>query len=124
MSAINSSISDTGEIYFVMDALDECPKENSERSDLCIILQDMLEWKKPNLHILFVSRKEPDLDEALSPLCSIGPISIQSRIIDEDIRKFVKKQLSTDRNLRCWPAATQQEIEERLMKALACKWVF
>jgi hypothetical protein len=68
MSAINALISDTGEIYIVTDALDECPNENGERSELCVTLRDMLEWKKENLHILVVGREENDLFGALKPL--------------------------------------------------------
>jgi hypothetical protein len=114
MSAFKSTISDAGEVYILMDALDECPEKNGERSELCAMLQDILEWKKQNVHILAVSRKENDLNEMLEPLCTIGPISLESRIIDEDIEKFIKNQLSTDRKLKQWPLETQLEIEERL----------
>jgi hypothetical protein len=114
MSAINSSISDTGDIYIVMDALDESTNENEERSELCVTLQDMLEWKKENLHILAVGRQENDLFGALKPLCTIGPISIESRAIDEDIRQFIRTQLSTHERLKCWPTEIQQDIEKRL----------
>ena len=55
MSAVKSMISDAGEVYILMDALDECPEKNGERSELCPMLQDILEWKKQNVHILAVS---------------------------------------------------------------------
>jgi hypothetical protein len=47
----------------------------------------------------------------------MGPISLESRIIDEDIEKFSKNQLSTDRKLKQWPLETQLEIEGRLSKS-------
>jgi hypothetical protein len=46
--------------------------------------------KKQNVHILAVSRKENDLNETLEPLCTIGPISLESLIIDKDIEKFLR----------------------------------
>jgi len=57
------------------------------------------------------------LNETLEYLCTIGPISLESRIIDEDIEKFSKNQLSTDRKLKQWPLETQLEIEGRLSKS-------
>jgi hypothetical protein len=117
MSAIRSSISEAGEVYIVIDALDECPNESGERSELCVTLRNILEWKKQNIHILAVSRRETDLFETLEPLSAIGPMSLESRVIDEDIQKFIKKQLSTDRKLNRWPIETKLEIEERQMKS-------
>jgi hypothetical protein len=89
MPAAKSMQSDAGEVYILMDALDECPEKNGERSELFAMLQDILEWKKQNVHILVVSRKENDLNETLEPLRTM-PHLLESRIIDEDTEKFSK----------------------------------
>jgi hypothetical protein len=72
----------------VIHALDECPKENGERGELCITLRDIMEWKKRSIHVLIVDREENDLIKALKPLCTMAPISPDLRAIDEESKTF------------------------------------
>jgi hypothetical protein len=85
--------------YIIIDALDECPNTEDEKSDLCSILKEMHAWEAAKLHVLVSSRKEADLTGTLLPLLTQEPISIQGSAVDKDIRKFVQTQLRTDTKL-------------------------
>jgi ankyrin repeat domain-containing protein 50 len=116
LSAIKSMINGHKKTFIVIDALDECPDENGERSDLCNILREIKEWAASNLHVLVTSRRKGDLVESLDPLCTIDPISIQGADVQSDIRKFIRSQLSKNRRLSIWPADVRDEIERTLVQ--------
>jgi hypothetical protein len=61
LSAIESMIDNHKNFFIIIDALDECPKENGERSDLCDVSREMKEMAASNWHTLVTSRKEVDL---------------------------------------------------------------
>ena len=91
--------------YVVIDALDEC----TERDELGSLLQTIHDWKLPCLHVLALSRKEHDLEDYLSSLIT-SQCSLQSDIVDGDIRAFVDYQLEHDLRLKSKPAAIKSEI--------------
>ena len=100
--------------YVILDALDEC----EDRYELLTNLEHILSWKDVNLHVLVTSRKETDIDEALTPFSSSqNRISIQSTIVNADIRTYVHDRLQVDRNLKRWQKDLnmQREIEDTLM---------
>lgn len=105
-----------GQVFIIIDALDECPNDNTERRDLCAVLKEMKAWATANLHTLVTSRREVDLVEALNPLSTIDPISIQGGVVKSDIRMFVQTELSNDLKLQKWPTNIRYEIEEALVK--------
>lgn len=89
-------------VFIIIDASDECPSEAGERSDL---------WAARNLHVLFTSRSLIELTNSLDALCTIDSISIEGAMVEFDIRKFIRTQLSNDRKLQKWPTEIQGEIE-------------
>lgn len=103
-------------VFMIIDALDECLSESGERSDLCDSLRTIKEWAASNLHVLVTSRSLIELTNSLDALCTIGSISIEGAVVESDIRKFIRTQLSNDRKLQKWPTEIQGEIE----KALTC----
>jgi hypothetical protein len=103
-------------IYIIIDALDECPNVKEERAELCNILKELNSWGNERLHVLVTSRKEADLAEALLPIVTQKPISIQGSVVDMDIRKFVRSQLQTNSKLSKWPTEIQAEIEQTLVR--------
>jgi hypothetical protein len=74
----------------MIDALDECPRHGGEMVELLAALAEIRHWNPPGLHILATSRKEPDIEEALTPLLTCSSVCIQTNQVDEDIRKHVK----------------------------------
>jgi hypothetical protein len=117
LSAIKSLTGGPRHIFIIIDALDECPNGTTERSDLCAALNEIMGWKTTlNLHVLVTSRRETDLVEGLSPLCTINPICIQDEVVKSNVRKFVQAQLSNDSKLKKWSTEIQHEIEETLVE--------
>ncbi|KAF7506336.1 hypothetical protein GJ744_011909 [Endocarpon pusillum] len=103
------------EIYLILDALDEC----SDRLALLVDIEEFNSWKDANLHILTTSRRERDIEEFLEPFNEDqGKISIQSTLVNDDIRAYVHDRLQTDRSLKRWQKELKvlQEIENALME--------
>ncbi|KFZ01436.1 hypothetical protein V501_10001 [Pseudogymnoascus sp. VKM F-4519 (FW-2642)] len=98
-------------VFIIIDASDECPSEGGERSDLCDSLRAMKEWAARNLHVLVTSRSLIELTNSLDALCTIDSISIEGAVVESDIRKFIRTQLSNDRKLQKRPTEIQGEIE-------------
>jgi ankyrin repeat domain-containing protein 50 len=106
----------SGQTFIIADALDECPSNGTERMELCALLTEFSRWALPNLHILVTSRKEPDINEALSALVTFPPICIQSKQVDADIRLHVRNELANDPKLKKWSLQIKKEIENTLVE--------
>lgn len=107
-----TSLEDT---YIILDALDEC----AERDELLTDLEEVASWEDANLHVLATSRREKDIEEALTPLSEArNRISIQSALVNADIRTYIHDRLQTDRKLKRWQKypKVQLEIEDTLMR--------
>lgn len=104
-----------GDTYIILDALDEC----TERDELLTDLEEIVSWKDTNFHLLTTSRKETDIEEALTPLSHIRDrISIQSAPVNADIRTYIHDRLRVDRKLKRWQKhpRVQLEIEDTLLR--------
>ena len=100
--------------YIILDALDEC----TEREELLTDLENIVSWEDANLHILATSRRETDIEEALTPLSDArNRISVQSALVNADIRTYIHNRLQSDRKLKRWQKQpeVQLEIEDNLM---------
>ncbi|USP72913.1 vegetative incompatibility protein HET-E-1 [Curvularia clavata] len=105
-------------VYVVLDALDEC----TQRSELMPVLETLAGWRLNNLHLLMTSRKERDIEISLeSYIKEEETICLQMQMVDQDIQRYVRQRLQSDRSLSKWnrdPTITQ-EIEAALMRG-AC----
>ena len=102
------------ETFIILDALDEC----KERRELLEDIEIFAEWKTERLHILATSRREKDIEERIKPLIhDEGRICIQSTLVNDDIRAYIRERLQTDWGLRRWQKRpeVQQEIEKTLV---------
>lgn len=106
----------SGQTFVVIDALDECPKGDIDksRSKVLALLIELLGWALPNLHILVTSRREPDIDKALTSLENLSSISIQTHQVQPDIHKYIKSQLANDPEVKNYPSLIKEEIENTL----------
>jgi hypothetical protein len=103
-------IAGTGGQYIVLDALDEC----TDREDMLTFLHELVMLKQPCLRILATSRREKDIEDQLSSVARHN-IDIQSAVVDEDIRVYVRDRLATDTKLKKWPPEVQEEIASVMM---------
>ncbi|MCJ1264868.1 hypothetical protein MMC22_004743 [Lobaria immixta] len=110
------SLTASGQIFLVIDALDECPigDQGESRAKVLALLTELSGWALPNLHVLVTSRKEQDNDKALASLLSFPSISIQTDQVQPDVRKYVKSQLANDLELKKWSSLIKEEIEKTL----------
>lgn len=108
-NALKDLVQNSVDTFILLDALDEC----KERQRLMPIIEEMAKWKVPSLHMLFTSRKEKDIEESLSTILDEEQqICIQSALVADDIRKYVRSRIRSDRDLRKWQKPeVQTEIE-------------
>jgi len=101
--------------YIVLDALDEC----TDRTELMSIIESIASWQLNKLHLLVTSRKERDIASSLEYLVEDSNIiSLQSKLVDPDIRSYVHGRLAVDKNLKKWQKDSDvvHEIETALME--------
>ena len=75
------STTDQGQIYIIVDALDECPDSSgipSPRERVLQLLKELVELRLPNLYICVTSRPEIDIRDVLDPLTSC-PVSLHDQ---------------------------------------------
>lgn len=118
----------SGQTFFVIDALDECPigDEDRSRTKVLALLTELSGWALPNLHVLVTSRKEPDIDKALASLVNLSSMSIQTNQVQPDIQKYIKSQLGNDLELKEWSSSIKKEVEKTLLEQAQgmFRWVF
>ncbi|KAI0411065.1 hypothetical protein F5X98DRAFT_358030 [Xylaria grammica] len=113
-----------GEIWIVLDALDECPVMNEaatrsvhQRKELLSWLQDL--WDLPiNIHLLITSRPAQDIEETIESWPhSVETISISNELVEADIHAYIRTRVQEDQGLKRWRSnpKVQKDIEEKLM---------
>jgi hypothetical protein len=100
------------EVFLLLDALDECPEDNDVRhSTLQCVAQ--LSHKAQNVKIFATSRELPDIRKSMIGLAA-EPVSIVTRSVDEDIRRYMATQVSCDHRLSRLDRKTKALIEETI----------
>jgi hypothetical protein len=67
-----------------------------------------------HIQLLVTSRKELDIERALSPLAI--ELSLSNPYVDEDIRTYIKSRLREDPKFSRWPETLRNETETALVK--------
>jgi len=92
-------------IYFVMDALDECPITSgnlSPREEVLKFVDELVGLRVPNFHICVTSRPEHDIRVVLEPLTA-HPVSLHDESGQkQDIAEYVGSFVHSDRRMRRW----------------------
>ena len=96
-----------GPIYIIVDALDECPNSSgtpSAREEVLELIGELVDLKIPNVHLCVASRPEMDIRMILDPLTTLK-LSLHDEIGQkEDIVKYIKSVVYSDRNMQRWNA--------------------
>jgi ankyrin repeat protein len=118
-----------GEIYIVVDALDECPNFSgypTPREQVLMIIQELVDLRLPNLHFCIMSRPEVDIREALEPLV-VHTLSLHEQAGQNlDIYDYIRSVVYSDTKMRRW----REEDKELVIKTLTEKaggmfrWVY
>jgi DNA-directed RNA polymerase beta' subunit len=100
-------------VYLIVDALDECPSTSalsSPRDEVLKLLEDLIDSQLPNLWICVTSRPEADIKPVLEPL-SFRSISLHDeRGQQEDIEKYIKSVVNTNKRMRRWTPEHKQLV--------------
>lgn len=107
-----------GEVWIVLDALDECSQEErSQKRGLLSRIKDWVVSQQVSIHLLVTSRPEQDIKSTLH--CWVRDqniIPIQSDLVLEDIRAYVHAIVRLDEGLSRW--RSQPEVQNQIESAL------
>jgi hypothetical protein len=115
-------VSDELPIYFIIDALDECPNTNgilSPRDEVLSLVEGLVKSNRPNLRLCATSRPETDIRSSLEPLTSsFNSISLHDESGQKkDIVDFVRSVVYSDKKIRRW----REEDKDLVIEALSDK---
>jgi hypothetical protein len=102
-----------GPVYIIIDALDECPNLSgtpSAREEVLELIGELVDLELPNVHLCVASRPEIDIRVILDPLTTLK-ISLHDETGQrEDIVKYIKFVVYSDRNMRRWSEDDRQLV--------------
>ena len=108
-----------GELYLVVDALDECPNVSgypTPREQVLKILQELVDLRLPHVHFCFTSRPEVDIRDALEGL-AVHNVSLQEQAgQNQDILDYIESVFHSDLRIRRWREEDRQFVMTNLMK--------
>jgi hypothetical protein len=99
-------------VYLIVDALDECSNTSltSDRDQVLVLLQDLVDSKLPNLCICVTSRPETDIKAILEPL-TFHSVSLHDESGQmEDIENYIKSIVNTNGKMRRWTPVHKQLV--------------
>ncbi|KAH9059856.1 hypothetical protein EDB87DRAFT_1809517 [Lactarius vividus] len=113
--------------YVIIDALDESPNISgmpTAREDVLHFLEAFVGFKLPNVHICVSSRPEIDIQTILEPLALFRVQLHEERGQMEDISRYIKSVVHSDRNMRRWTAENKQLVINTLSEKADGIWVY
>ncbi|KAF8486642.1 hypothetical protein JB92DRAFT_2799171, partial [Gautieria morchelliformis] len=111
MSTLKTIIRSFQGVCIIFDALDEC----LERSRFLKVLREVHDWKMDTLHLLVTSRKEGDIQKALSGLVS-HEVPMDESLVDRDIQGYVSRRLVEDVEFSMYSADEKGMVKTTLME--------
>jgi hypothetical protein len=110
-STLKSIIGGFENVYIVFDALDEC----ANRPEFLKLLEEIHGWNLDSLHLLATSRREQDIEEALSDLVS-HQVFMDKDLVAGDIEVYVSRTLDNDPKFCRCSAEMKENIKATLME--------
>ena len=99
------SLPGQGQIYLIVDALDECPDVSgtpSAREEVTDLVQGLAGLNLSNLHLCVASRPEIGIRKVLEPLEPLQISLHDESGQKEDIIEYIKSVVYSDRWMRSW----------------------
>jgi len=111
------SLPGRGPIYLIVDAIDECPNTTltpSAREEVLELVQELVDWHLPHVHLCLTSRSEIDIRTVLEPLIPLR-ISLHDEIGQkQDIIDYINTSILSDKKMRKWRKGDQQLVIDTL----------
>ena len=106
-----------GEIYIIVDALDECPNFSgypTPREEVLMLIQDLVDLHLPRVHFCFTSRPEIDIRNSLESLAAHTVSLHEQAGQNQDISDYIKSVIHSDPKMRRWREEDKQLVIETL----------
>jgi NACHT domain len=107
-----------GELYIVVDALDECPDfpgPRTPREQVLTILRDLIALHLPHVHFCFTSRPEVDIRNVMEVL-AVRNVSLHEQVGQkQDISNYIESIFSSNRNIQRWREEDKQFAKDKLL---------
>jgi len=106
-----------GEIFIILDALDECPNFSgrpSAREEVLELMEELVDLELPNVHLCVASRPEIDIRMSLDPLASLQISLHEESGQKRDIIEYIKSVVHSDRTMRRWRNEDQDMVIDTL----------
>jgi hypothetical protein len=106
-----------GPIYVIIDGVDECPNSSgtpSAREEVLELIEELVDLKLSNLHLCVASRPEIDIRQVLEPLTSLQISLHDESGQKEDIIRYIKVAVRSDRRMRKWREEDQNLVIDTL----------
>ena len=111
------AVADSGPVYLIMDALDECPNDSgmpSSREKVLMTVQELVEFKHPTLRLCVTSRPEYDIRTTLEPLAT-QQVSLHDECGQrQDINDYITSVVHSDGKMKKWRDAEKDIVIEKL----------
>jgi hypothetical protein len=111
------SLPGQGQIYIIVDALDECPNfpgTPSAREEVLEFVEEIVNLNLPNVNLCMASRPETDIRLVLEPLTTLE-ISLHDEIGQKkDIVEYINYIVRSDRTMRRWNEEDKQLVTDTL----------
>ena len=111
------SLPGQGQIYIIVDALDECPNFPGRpyaREEVLELIEELVGWELPNVHLCVASRPEMDIRMVLESLTSLKTSLHDENGQKQDIIEYIRSVVRSDRNTRRWREEDQNLVIDTL----------
>ena len=106
-------------VYIIVDAVDECPNLSgmpSAREEVLELIGELVNLKLPNVHLCVASRPEMDIRVVLESLTSLKICLHDESGQKDDIIKYIKSVVRSDRTMRRWREEDQTLVIDTLSR--------
>jgi hypothetical protein len=108
-----------GDIYIVVDALDECPNFSgwpTQRQQVLMIMQELFDLRLPHVHFCIMSRPEVDIRDILEPLADHNVSLHEQAGQKQDISDYITSVVYSDPKMRRWRDEDKQLVIKTLIE--------
>jgi hypothetical protein len=103
----------SGTVFFIIDALDECP-EDERKGQLFPFLRNLRALDLQNLHFLFTSRPELNIETFMRGFCTHRLNIHGAQSHKDDLTRYISSRLYSPDAYQLWPARMKKKAQDIL----------